>query len=61
MELGSLPTSAYFSVKQGLRGPVGQRVRELTTQDSARWTNLWNSPEGRDRRRQAVERLTRKK
>jgi len=61
LELGALSTSAYASVKRGLRAPVGERISALAIQDSSRWATLWNSPEGRDRRRQAIERLTRKK
>jgi len=61
MELGALPGSAFASVKQGLRGPVAQRVRELAGQDASRWAETWSSDEGRERRRRAIERLSRKK
>ena len=61
LELGALPSSAFAAVKQGLRSTVAQRVRELQEQDAARWAQLWSSDEGRERRRQAIERLTRKK
>jgi len=61
MELGALPGSAFASVKQGLRGPVAQRVREIAGQDASRWAETWSSDEGRERRRRAIERLSRKK
>jgi enoyl-CoA hydratase len=61
MELGALPGTAYASVKRGLRAPVAQRVRELQAQDASRWAETWSSDEGRERRRRAIERLTRKK
>ena len=61
MELGTLPSAAFGAVKLGLRSPVGQRIRELQEQDAGRWTQLWSSDEGRERRRRAIERLTRKK
>jgi enoyl-CoA hydratase/carnithine racemase len=61
MELGTLPSSAYAAVKQGLRSAVAARIRELQEQDAGRWTQLWASDEGRERRRRAIERLTRKK
>src|SRR5216683_40138 len=59
--LGALPSPAFAAVKQGLRSAVAQRVRELQEQDATRWAGLWSSDEGRERRRQAIERLTRKK
>jgi len=61
MELGALPGAAYASVKHGLRAPVAQRVRELAGQDAARWAETWSGEEARERRRRAIERLSRKK
>jgi len=61
MELGSLPGSAFAAVKRGLRAPVAQRVRELSTQDASRWAETWSGEEARERRRRAIERLTSKK
>src|SRR5712671_2832117 len=61
MELGALPGTAYATVKRGLRAPVAQRVRELQAQDASQWAETWSSDEGRERRRRAIERLTRKK
>jgi enoyl-CoA hydratase len=61
MELGALPGSAFASIKQGLRAPVAQRVRELAGQDASRWAETWSSEEGQERRRRAIERLSRKK
>ena len=61
MELGALPGAAYASVKHGLRAPVAQRVRDLAGQDAARWAETWSGEEARERRRRAIERLSRKK
>ena len=61
MELGALPGAAYASVKHGLRAPVAQRVRELAGQDASRWAETWSGEEARERRRRAIERLSRKK
>ena len=61
MELGALPGAAYASVKHGLRAPVAQRVRELAGLDAARWAETWSGEEARERRRRAIERLSRKK
>ena len=61
MELGTLPSSAYAAVKQGLRSAVAERIRGLQERDAGRWPQLWASDEGRERRRRAIERLTRKK
>ena len=61
MELGALPCAAYAAVKRGLRGPVAQRVRDLAAQDSSRWAETWLGDEARERRRRAIERLSRKK
>jgi len=61
MELGALPGAAYAAVKHGLRGPVAQRVRDLAAQDSSRWAETWLGDEARERRRRAIERLSRKK
>ena len=55
------PGAAYASVKHGLRAPVAQRVRELAGQDAARWAETWSGEEARERRRRAIERLSRKK
>jgi len=61
MELGALPPSGFATVKRGLRGPVAQRVRELASQDASRWSETWLSDEAKERRRRAIERLSRKK
>ncbi|HEX9605560.1 MAG TPA: enoyl-CoA hydratase/isomerase family protein [Myxococcales bacterium] len=61
MELGALPGSAFATVKRGLRAPVAQRVRELASQDASRWAETWSGEEARERRRRAIERLSRKK
>ena len=61
MELGALPSSGFATVKRGLRGPVAQRVRELASQDGSRWAETWLSDEAKERRRRAIERLSRKK
>ena len=61
MELGALPGSAFATVKHSLRAPVAQRVRDLAAQDAARWAESWLGDEARERRRRAIERLSRKK
>jgi hypothetical protein len=43
-----------------MRAPVVQRLRDLVSDDAAAWAATWSSDEGRERRRQAIERLTRK-
>jgi Delta3-Delta2-enoyl-CoA isomerase len=61
LELGALPAEAFAAVKAAIRAPVAQRARDLMTEDAARWAGTWSSPEGLERRRQAIERLSRKK
>jgi enoyl-CoA hydratase/carnithine racemase len=61
MELGALPAAGFATVKRGLRAPVAQRVRELASQDAPRWAETWSSEDARERRRRAIERLSRKK
>jgi enoyl-CoA hydratase/carnithine racemase len=61
MELGALPGAAFAAVKHGIRAPVAQRVRDLAAQDSSRWAETWLGDEARERRRRAIERLSRKK
>src|SRR5438270_14052138 len=61
LELGALPLDAFAAVKRAIRAPIAQRARDLMTQDAAHWAGTWSSEEGRARRRQAIERLSRKK
>jgi enoyl-CoA hydratase len=61
LELGALPPEAFAAVKRAIRAPVSQRARDLMTQDAESWAGTWSSEEGRTRRRQAIERLSRKK
>jgi enoyl-CoA hydratase len=60
-ELGSLPPQAFAAIKQSIRAPVGRRLRDVLPEDAAGWAATWSSDEGRERRRQAIERLSRKK
>src|SRR5437016_2840276 len=61
LELGALPPEAFAAVKRAIRAPVSQPARDLMTEDAANWAGTWSSNEGRSRRRQAIERLSRKK
>ena len=61
LELGSLPPQAFAAIKRAIRAPVVQRLRDLVSEDAGAWADSWSSDEGRERRRQAIERLTRKK
>jgi enoyl-CoA hydratase/carnithine racemase len=61
LELGALPPEAFAAVKRAIRAPVAQHARDLMTEDAANWAGTWSSTEGRSRRRQAIERLSRKK
>ncbi|MFL5313358.1 MAG: enoyl-CoA hydratase-related protein [Myxococcales bacterium] len=61
MELGALPAAGFATVKRGLRAPVAQRVRDLASQDASRWAETWSSEDARERRRRAIERLSRKR
>jgi enoyl-CoA hydratase/carnithine racemase len=61
LELGSLPPQAFAAIKRALRAPVVHRLRDLVSADAGAWADSWSSEEGRERRRQAIERLTRKK
>src|SRR5437764_726970 len=59
--LDALPPEAFAAVKRAIRAPVAQHARDLMTEDAANWAGTWSSNEGRSRRRQAIERLSRKK
>ena len=61
LELATLPPRAFAAIKRAIRAPVVQRLRDVVTEDAAAWADTWSSEEGRERRRQAIERLTRKK
>src|SRR5205085_210906 len=61
LELATLPPRAFAAIKRAIRAPVVQRLRELVTEDAGAWADTWSSEEGRERRRQAIERLTHKK
>ena len=61
LELATLPPRAFAAIKRAIRAPVVQRLRDVVTEDAGAWADTWSSEEGRERRRQAIERLTHKK
>ncbi|HWE24138.1 MAG TPA: enoyl-CoA hydratase/isomerase family protein [Myxococcales bacterium] len=61
LELAALPSDAFAAIKGAIRAPAARRARDLMSEDAAHWAGTWSSEEGRARRRQAIERLTKKK
>ena len=55
-ELARLPPAAFAQVKRNLRAPIAESV-ERASDDPARWTSTWFTPEAQERIRATVARL----
>jgi enoyl-CoA hydratase len=61
-ELGKIPPLAFAHTKAQIRRPVAEAVRAaMASGDTARWLDVWFSPEAQERLAAAVARLTQKK